>query len=210
MWEVVTELGKILGGAGILVAALTYLAKKLLTQWMDKDVEKHKATLQAQNAIGVEKLRSDLRQQSLEHEVKYRRNDEKVADHLHGTYKRLLCFYECICSYVKIIESDEAPKNEKLDETQKASKEFWDYFLPNRLYIPPTLFRKTKAFAEKLTSITNDFTKNLKRERDGRDVEDIHFWSKAFSEINEEQGSVFSSLVEEFQKRLGVFDLDED
>ena len=207
MEGLVKELVEVLGVAGILVAALAWLTRKLLTHWMDKDVEKHRAALQSQNAAAIEQLRSELRRQTLEHEVKYRRNDDRIADRLEQVYGRLLHFYEGIVSYVKVLESsDEPPKKAKLEETQKASKQFWDYFTSRRLYIPPALFKATRAFAQKLTQITNDFTENLRRQSEGMPPDDIHFWSKAYSEINEAQGAVFSSLVEEFQRRLGVFD----
>ena len=201
------ELGEVLGVAVIFVYALAWLTRKLLTHWMDKEVDKHRAALQAENAAATERLRSELRRQSLEHEVKYRRNDDRIAERLDQVYRRLLRFYECIVSYVKAVEhSDEPPKDAKLHETRSASKRFWDYFISRGLYIPPALFKATKAFADKLTSITNDFTENLRRETHGMEPDDIHFWSKTFSEINKEQASVFSSLVEEFQRRLGVFD----
>ncbi len=174
---------------------------------MDKNVEKHKAMLQAQNAVAIERLRSEFRQQSLEHEVKYRRTDEKIAERLDEVYRRLLHFYKCIVSYVKLIEDSSEPSKEvKLEETAKANKEFWDCFILGRLYIPPTLFKTTKAFAHKLTSITNDFTSDLQDRKGGREVDGVHL----SREINEEQASVLSSLVEEFQRRLGVFDLDEE
>ena len=202
MWDVVKELGFV----GIPIVALVYLAQKLLSQWMDKSLEAHKTALRAESDLAIERLRSELRQQSLEHEVKYRRNDDRIADVLEDVYKRLLRFYECTVSYVKVVEySSESSKESKLEETQRASKEFWDCFIPGRLYIPPTLFKETKGFADNLVNITNEFTWNLKHEKEGKDV-DHHFWSKAYSEINEEQSRVFSSLIAEFQRRLGVFD----
>ncbi len=201
------ELVEVLGVAGILVAALAWLTRTLLTHWMDKEVEKHRAALQAENAAATERLRSELRRQSLEHEVKYRRNDDRIAERLDQVYRRLQRFYECAHAYVNVVGySDDPPKEAQLEESRKASKRFWDYFIAQRLYIPPALFKATRAFADKLKDVVDDVTKNLRRQRDGMPAADADFWSKAFSEIDKEQGPLFSSLVEEFQRRLGVFD----
>jgi len=206
--DVMKELLTVVGGAGIVVAGLAWLTRALLTHWMDKDLEGHKTALRAQSDIAIEQLRSELRQQSLEHEVKFRRTDEKIAEVLDQVYRRLVDFYDCLVKYLKIVEySGEPSKEAKLEETSKASRGFWDVFIPNRLYIPPAVFEATKAFADKLVTITNDFTFHLKDVSDGAPV-DSHFWSKAWKEINDEQGSVFSSLVKEFQRRLGVRDFD--
>ncbi|MEX2287017.1 MAG: hypothetical protein WD648_08010 [Planctomycetaceae bacterium] len=55
------EILTILVGSAILVGALTYLAKKLLTHWMDKDLQGHKARLEANNASELEKFRVQFR-----------------------------------------------------------------------------------------------------------------------------------------------------
>ena len=212
MWDIVKELATILGGAGILVFALTYLAKRLITHWMDKEVESHKAALQAQNDKAIEQLRSALRQQSLEHEVKYRRTDEKIADRLEGVYVRLQSFYSCISDYIAPVRASNEPSREDLfKKAQKASEDFWDYLDIGRLYIPAALSETTEAFATKLTDITIDFKEYLNRKEQGRlEESDVHVWSNTHEEIRKTQAAVLSSLLKEFQQRLGVFDLEEE
>lgn len=193
MWgEVVKEMGTILGGTAILVWALTYLAKKLLTHWMDKDVQKHKASLEATNAIELEKIRADLRQRAIEHELQFRRNDEKVAERLDEIYRRLLDFHGCLKGCVEVLESPGEPsKQEKLDATRKANREFWDYFKKNRLYVPRDLFAKTEAVAVRFRHIMLDFETGLQGQRDGI-KKDLRFWSKAYKEAREEASPIFS------------------
>jgi hypothetical protein len=59
-----------LGGAGVLVAALAWLSKGLITRWMNKGIEKYKLDLKYESDTAIERLRADLRQQALEHDVK--------------------------------------------------------------------------------------------------------------------------------------------
>ena len=85
----------------------------------------------------------------------------------------------------------------------------WEIFNPNRLYIPPTLYEKTKIFANELTDIANAFTTGYTKEKKGLDV-DSTFWMDGYNKIRAEQDPIFSSLVKEFQRRLGVYDLPEE
>jgi len=206
--DALKELGTILGGTAIAVAALAWLAKSLLTHYLSKDIEKHKATLTAQNALESERLRAELTKQALEHEVRFRRVDEKVAEHLDHVYRHLFRFYESVCSYVRDVEwSCEPSKEEKLEAASKANRAFWDYFLVNRVYLPPTLFQRVRQLADKLTQITNEFTRGLRREEKGfvREDDGDH-WSEALNAVEKEATPLFTAIVREVQERLGVHD----
>jgi hypothetical protein len=206
MLEVAKELLVILGGTGIAVAALAYVVKMLLTHWMDKSMESFKLRLAAEHDTQLDKLRNSLVQQAFEHEVRFRRNDEAIALHLNEVYNRILTLYESVCNYVKILEwSTDPPKEDRLEVVNQANKDFWKYFLQNRLYIPKPLYQRTRALADKLIDITNKFTENQRREEKGLETDD-RYWSKAFTEVNQESGELFSALVDEFQVRIGLID----
>lgn len=134
--------------------------------------------------------------------------DEKVAEVLNETYQRLFRLYESVSSYVKIIEgSHEAPKDGKLEVAGKANQEFWDYFLLNRIYVPPRLYEEIRTMAGKLTDIANGFTRARRREERGvvRDDEEDG-WMTAFNSMENEAGPLFKSVVRQIQERLGVRD----
>ena len=96
--DVVKELVTILGGTVAAVAAVAWLARSLATHLLSKDLERHKAALQAQSVLELEKLRAELTRRTLEHEVRFRRVDEKdELRFLAELYRRLLRLYEsCI------------------------------------------------------------------------------------------------------------------
>lgn len=79
----------LLGGTTVAIAALAWLAKSLMGHLLEKDVEQHKDFLRAQTDAELEKLRAVLERESLEHEVKFRRIDDRVAEHLGQIYARL-------------------------------------------------------------------------------------------------------------------------
>ena len=204
--DVIKEIGIVFTGGSLLVVLLAYLSKTLLTNWMDQAVESHKANLQAANEAAAERLRSDLARQALEHEVKYRRNDEKVAEKLDGLYRKLFTLYNNVCSYVSIIDwSDEPSKDEKQKAVIAANKEFWDYIVIERLYIPKLLYSRTRQLASTLVDIVQDFGRNQKLEQGGHDF-DEGYWGRAFNKANDEAAKVFTAVVDEFQQYIGMLE----
>ena len=209
--DVLKGLVTILGGTAIAVAALAWLAQSIVTHFLSKDIEKHKDHLASQSALELEKLRAEFARQALEHEVRFRRVDEKVAAHLAEVYQRLFRLYENVSSLVKFLEwSNEPSKEEKFKATSEANRAFWDYFLPNRIYIPPKLYEQIRGVANKLTDIANDFGRALRREARGVVMEEEDHWTKAFDAIELEASPLFTAMVHEVQKRLGVQDFDGD
>src|SRR6266705_5339323 len=58
-------------------SVVVFLSKSLLKLWLDMDLETHRANLAQQSAEEVEKLRAQLAQVALEHEVRFKRMHEK-------------------------------------------------------------------------------------------------------------------------------------
>ena len=54
-------------------SVVVFLSKSLLRLWLDKDLETHRANLARQSAEEVEKLRPQLGQVAMEHEVRFTR-----------------------------------------------------------------------------------------------------------------------------------------
>ena len=205
------QLGVILGGTTVGVAAIAYLAKSLMNHLLSKDLEQHKVQLDEQTKLKLDRLRADITQQNLEHDVKYRRIDEKVSEHLAEIFAKLTVFYECVTSYVSITESGSEPsKKEKLESTVKANDEFWDYLVPNRIYIPPRLYKRIRSVAVKLSEITSKFAAGQRLEENGRLDPEENYWDLAIESIKEEATPLFNDLISDFQQRLGIHDYEED
>ncbi len=207
--DVVKQLLTILGGSVAAMAAVAWLIRSLIAHLLSKDIERHKAALQAQSVLELEKLRAELTKQTLEHEVRFRRVDDKVAEVLAKVYRRLFRLYEGVSKYVKIVESSSEPsKEEKLKAVTEANQRFWDSFLLNRVYVPPHLYSRVHSLATKLTGIANDMTYALQDERQGR-VAGKDGWLEAYHAVEKEVDPVFKEIVQDVQKRLGVEDVGE-
>ena len=175
------ELIKTLGSTAIIVIAVAWFARSIAVHVLNRDIERFK---------------SELRKEMLEHVVKFCRVDEKVADHLSELYAHLFKLYKVVLSYVKDIERPHEPSyEEKNKAVTEANKEFNDFLFPNRLYIPPKLYKRAQDLGGKLADIADACTRDLKR-LSTEDEEDI----------TEEADPLFSDLVAAFQKRIGVED----
>jgi hypothetical protein len=158
----------------------------------------------------VDNMQVSVGNQRLEQEGRSRCVDEKVAEVLDETYRRLFRVYESVSSYVKILEwSNELPKEEKLTLASNANHEFWDYFLLNRIFIPPRLYEQIRTMAGKLTDIANGFTSVRRKEERGLVNEEENGWTTAFKSMEDEAGPLFKSLVRQIQERLGIQDTEE-
>ncbi|MEX1094617.1 MAG: hypothetical protein WED34_01140, partial [Planctomycetales bacterium] len=110
------EVVKFLGGSAILLTVVGFLIRSLVAHYLSKDVETFKTKLALQ---------------ALEHEIRFRRVDERVAEHLSGVYARLFPLYKAVHSFVKILERrDEPDKNAKFETVRQLNRDFWDYLLP--------------------------------------------------------------------------------
>jgi len=211
MWQ---DLLAQLGGFAVLVAALAWLSRRLIGQLLDRDIEAHKAHLESQNQIQLERLRAEFRQKAIEHEVRFRSIHEKQAEVIADTYAKLVEVQRCVASYVAIFElSGEPSKKDKLEAVGKAYEDFRRFFYPRQIYLPTATRDKVRALADKLAQTSNDFTHGLaeKEERraasgrvgDSRKVEDDP-WFKAHESMKSDVPSLLREMESEFQQLLGV------
>ena len=184
--EIVTELGKYT----ILVTGVAWLIRSIVTHFMSKDVETFKAQLQAA---------------SVEHEIAYRRLDAKFDEHLAEVYRRLFRLYDRLVTLLRDVEYFESAPSpaQKLDKVITANNEFWDYFLDNRVYVPPTLYKNASALAKELGQIANDYRRSLKNSENEKAAEK---GEAAKQKFESDAAPKFSEIVAAVQKRLGVTD----
>ena len=191
MWM---ELIKLLGGFSVIVLGVAWLIRSIVIHFLDKDIEAFKVNLQ---------------KEALEHEVRFRRVDEKVAEQIAELYRRLYRLFEVVHSYVKNMERNEPTKAIKFEMVVKANRELNDILFLERVYFPPRIFERTRDLSRKLRDIALDFKDGLEREKEDLPPKERSNWLEGMEAIEEEVNPFFVELVAAFQKRLGVEDDDE-
>ena len=174
------------GSSTLAVAALAYLAKALAKLLIDRDIKR---------------FTSQLERENLEHEVRFKRVDEKIADTLSAVYDVLYALVDALRQYLHPV----GDKQQSRQALAEARKHFEDTFFRKRLYIPPDLFQKVCDLYGKSATLAEEFTNALDRvEKAVETEEDHHFWSRAIDGLNAETEPLFRQIVSDFQTRIGV------
>src|SRR5262245_48409101 len=102
----------------------------------DRDIEEHKARLKTESDREIESLRVLLKKDTFEHEVRFRKLHEKVADVLAEVYTHLAKCYASVGNYVSILDRPNEPKEEKLKVVTQAGQDFVESVNKNQLFMP--------------------------------------------------------------------------
>jgi hypothetical protein len=187
------------GIAALLLGAVVWLSKIIITTWIGKEFEAYKQKLAYENEMNLEKMRYDFQRAAIEHEVKYRSIHEKQAEIIGETYEKLQDLYSKEESYTAVLESGGEPtKEEKRRQLIESNDKFRFYFFPKQIYFPSETRNKVKEFYRGITEKSEIFT--LSRQGDIPPTEYFKFHKKFTEEIR----PLFTLLEDDFQKLLGV------
>lgn len=78
-----------LGGTGILVAALAWLSRSLISSLLTKDFEKYKAELKSKSELAIEEFKSSMQLESQKRIIEYTSLHGKRAEVIADLYSRL-------------------------------------------------------------------------------------------------------------------------
>lgn len=209
MWS---EIAKQLGLFGIGAATLGWLTRSFIVHFLNKDVAKYRISLEHVRDVELERLRNDLRLQSIEHEIRFRSIHERQGKIIAGTYARLTRVYSDVSSFVKVFESsDEPSKSEKYALLRKSYADFRDYFYPRLIFLPGDSGRRVKDVGDQLAAIAGDFARGLRSEaraadsrRDDVERDEEDCWQKANEMLKEKIPPLLDQLQVDFQSLLGV------
>lgn len=200
--EILQNLSIILGGTAAGVAAITYLASKLLEKIFARDNERLKSEIQAKFSTELEQFKHDLKRIEYEHQVRYSNLHEEVAKTIAATYPLLYKVFSLAEQLVSPFGFSGQPgKHELVESLSKVNSEFSEYYRNKRIYFPKTLYSQMNAFHLLLVDTCNNFYQDYKKS-DGIDLEP-EVWNRSWTVIKEEARPLLEKLVDEFQKVLG-------
>lgn len=203
-----------LGEFSNLFALPTALAGLLaaLAKWLvDTSSRRAQAVLDER----VRKIEAQLARESVEHEVRFRRIDQDVADVLSDVYDKLFMLYECSHCFVRrgdviqivdpsVSGTPEEHDKEALCRVEEANRAFKESFFRKRLYIPKDLFRSVKGFHDDLIKTVNDFTGELRHARECGKCIARKDWQPMMDRLNNEHTRLLDGITEAFQSRIGM------
>lgn len=131
----------------------------------DAKLEQYKGMIQAEIETELLKIGHANELASIEHDIQYRRVDEKVADTLVGLHCRLQRLYAEVHAFSRWGEyTDEPSPEEKVNSVQAANRKCYRYLFAHRPYVPPALFRRTKDILDSLVDAAQDIVSARRQE----------------------------------------------
>ena len=131
-----------IGAFAIASGLLVWLVKSLTKQFLARDLETFKADLRRAHAVEIERLKSDLRADSFEHETRFARLHETRAEIVAELYKLLVQAEDAISKPLGDIQPAEREEQERLfREAGSKTSELMRFFEERRIYFDEGLCR---------------------------------------------------------------------
>lgn len=92
-----------LGGSSLLVAGAAWLARSIISQYLEKDIGVFKANIERESASEIARLRHDLEMLLNEHRVKFESLHSKRSEVIAELYGKIVEFYEGIDGFISFI-----------------------------------------------------------------------------------------------------------
>jgi hypothetical protein len=180
------------------------ILKAQLKAESDKEIEVLKARLKAEADVSTEMLRAKLQQANIEHQIRFVRLHEKVAETVAETYSKLTVFYRAVANYTKSMEhANDLPKSERRIQVADAMAAFDEYYSLRKLYIPKQTAEKIEEFKKKLNLITVDFWTGVEQDGNSR-TQEKETWFRVWKKMSEDVPPLFAVLENDFQSILGI------
>jgi hypothetical protein len=188
----------VLGGSSILLGAVAYLIKSILTHFLSKDIEAYKMSLKA-----------EVQKSLIEHDTVFRGLHSKRAETIEELYSKLVEAVSATESFLSIIElGGEPTKEEKYKVAMKKIIDFFQFFDKRRIFLNESLCIQIDDFISKIRNPTIEFSCYLdlpdygsESSKQKRDV-----WMESWTKVKEnEVPKARKALETEFRKLLGVY-----
>jgi hypothetical protein len=190
------ELLKLLGGFAIIVSAVAWVVKSVVTHFLDRDVEEYKSQLATESAREIENLKTQLQLTAKEHEVRFSKLHEKRAEIIADLYSKLSRAHRESNILMFRIEQkeDEASLKTAADFAYKASISASGFFEGNQLYLSKELSDSIRRILStmQLTSLSFPYDGDIRTR--GLDI-----WKEQSQKIS----AIMSKLEKEFRLMLG-------
>jgi hypothetical protein len=140
-----------LGGQAILLAAIGWLVRSIISHGLTRDLEKYKAELHANSDREIERLRAELKLAELEHNIRFSKLHEKRADVISKIYEMMVEAEQSSQQYAYRNARNNEMAINALDKISGLRTEFGR----TRLYLPESVCRTLEEFIRKYFSIVS-------------------------------------------------------
>ena len=182
-----------LGGSSILLLAVAYLIKSIITHFLSKDIEAYKV-----------KLKAEVEKSLIEHDTVFRGLHSKRAEIIAELYTKLTEAVSATESFLSPIEfGGEPSKEEKYKVAMEKIINFFQFFDKRRIFLNESLCIQIDDFVNKIRKPTIEFLGYLDLPDGSKQKRDV--WIKSWTTVSEKAvPNARKALETEFRKLLGV------
>jgi|SRR3954454_497905 hypothetical protein len=145
------EVIAVFGGQAVLLGAVAWLVKSLISEWLKRDTQDFKTKLELSSGMEIEKLKSSLQIVAVEHQVRFTKLHERRAEIIADLYERMVnVFWD---SQQFVFGKGFAQQPEQGEEYSKAMervREFTVFVDTHRIYLPAEVCAFLDKFVEQV------------------------------------------------------------
>ena len=220
-----------LGGAGILVAALAWLSKTIISSILAKDLEKFKAELKNNGDLAIEKFKFQIQLDAQKRIIEYSSLHERRAELIADLYSRLYLLYDSIQrvlfeydhrqirEYADRIDPSSAKREswkmvpgihflnadeeKQVKELSSGTKDFYEFYGKYKIYFTPQVCDLIDRFSTLAYYLAVNYQNVALKDRDGKLYVNPEI-KEVWDKAIEAIPLLLSNLEEEFRTILGV------
>lgn len=195
--EIITDLGAITIGAGL----VGWLVRALIKHFLSQDLVAYKADLKHAHESEIVRLKSDLRVAAFQRETTFARLHEIRLTAIADLYKHLVRAQLAMANALKPLTLGGEPSlDERGDEAVKSFNSLNKYFAENRLYFPESACESIKTFLTGLRDAWFDFSFDPTRKVGDRNLPDIGKWHSAWTKVKDETPPLLKEIEKVFRE----------
>lgn len=187
-------------GLGVL-AAFAWLSKKIISHYLDKDLEGFKKDLKSASDAKLEEIKNAYVIAELEHEVRFKSLNQKRFELIAELYSKLAQLHKAMENFTKIMVSQEdLPESKRADEAANLFTDFYKFYLKNKLFFTAEECDRIEEFTKTIFEIHIDFTY---RRLTGKEIDT---WINVRKKMDEDVKNLKKDIEDRFRLKLGISD----
>ena len=179
--------------------------KESIKSEYDQRLATHKAELEKESAIEIEKTKHELEKSIFEHNIKFQNIYKTRADIIAQLYKHLVVMVSSAASFSHLATfSGDASKDEKLETLNNDAKEFHKFYAEHKIYFSSTTCKRIDDLWKTVIDSNSDFAFWLQHDPKLGKSKTHDAWTAAWKTMQKEVPELMKELRGEFRDILGV------
>lgn len=176
----------------IVVGAVAWLIRTVITQGFARDIQRYK---------------SELERENFEHQERFSTIHQRQADVIANLYGKIAKSKSVTADLVGIFQQGGQSLMEKKKKAADVYNDMSAYFFENRIFLPRNAAEKAESLIMTLRDVLIDFdTAQMGNNEYKPDQSGL--WQQAYKRLRDEVPPVLEELEVEFKKRLGFIEKD--